>query len=71
MQLTEELSGNLIEQLKSGRLNLAVLFDDGQLGGFEATPLVEEDLMLHLPRRFAPARPQGPSITLARRWAAP
>jgi LysR family nitrogen assimilation transcriptional regulator len=22
-----------------------VLFDDGQLGGFEATPLVEEDLM--------------------------
>jgi LysR family nitrogen assimilation transcriptional regulator len=45
LQLTEEISGNLIEQLKSGRLNLAVLFDDGQLGGFEATPLVEEDLM--------------------------
>jgi LysR family nitrogen assimilation transcriptional regulator len=28
-QLTEELTGNLTEQLKSGRLNLAILFDDG------------------------------------------
>lgn len=45
LQLTEELSGNLIEQLKSGRINLAVLFDDGQLGAFAVTPLVEEELM--------------------------
>jgi LysR family transcriptional regulator, nitrogen assimilation regulatory protein len=45
LQLTEEISGNLIEQLKSGRLNLAVLFDDGQLGQFAGTALVEEDLM--------------------------
>jgi len=45
LQLTEELSGNLIEQLKSGRINLAVLFDDGQLGAFATTPLVEEDMM--------------------------
>ena len=45
LQLTEELSGNLIEQLKSGRINLAVLFDDGQLGGFIVKPLVEERMM--------------------------
>src|SRR3954471_14327235 len=45
LQLTEEISGNLSEQLKSGRLNLAVLFDDGQLGAFAGTPLVDEDLM--------------------------
>jgi LysR family transcriptional regulator, nitrogen assimilation regulatory protein len=45
LQLTEELSGNLIEQLKSGRINLAVLFDDGQLNAFAATPLVEESMM--------------------------
>ena len=45
LQLTEELSGNLAEQLKSGRINLAVLFDDGQLGAFASTPLVEEALM--------------------------
>lgn len=45
LQLTEELSGNLIEQLKSGRINLAVLFDDGQLGGFIVKPIVEEQMM--------------------------
>ncbi|MRW91093.1 LysR family transcriptional regulator [Duganella sp. FT80W] len=44
LQLTEELTGNLSEQLKSGRVNLAVLFDDGQLGQFSTTPLVEEEL---------------------------
>jgi LysR family transcriptional regulator, nitrogen assimilation regulatory protein len=44
LQLTEELTGNLAEQLRSGRVNLAVLLDDGQLGGFAATPLVEEEL---------------------------
>jgi LysR family nitrogen assimilation transcriptional regulator len=45
LQLTEELSGNLTEQLKSGRINLAVQFDDGQLGPFACTPLVEETMM--------------------------
>lgn len=44
LQLTEELTGNLAEQLKSGRVNLAVLFDDGQLSPFVCTPLVEEEL---------------------------
>ncbi|MFZ6843163.1 LysR substrate-binding domain-containing protein [Undibacterium sp. RuTC16W] len=44
-QLTEELTGNLTEQLRSGRLNLAILFDDGQLGNFATKPLVEEELM--------------------------
>ncbi|HJU70485.1 MAG TPA: LysR substrate-binding domain-containing protein [Paucimonas sp.] len=45
LQLTEELSGSLIEQLRSGRINLAILFDDGQLGAFATTPLIEEALM--------------------------
>ena len=44
LQLTEELTGNLSDQLKSGRVNLAVLFDDGQLAQFATTPLVEEEL---------------------------
>jgi LysR family nitrogen assimilation transcriptional regulator len=44
LQLTEELTGNLSEQLKSGRVNLAVLFDDGQLTQFATTALVEEQL---------------------------
>jgi LysR family nitrogen assimilation transcriptional regulator len=45
LQLTEELTGNLIEQLKTGRINLAILFDDGQLASFATTPLVEEEMM--------------------------
>lgn len=44
-QLTEELTGNLTEQLRSGRLNLAILFDDGQLAGFNLKPMVEEEMM--------------------------
>lgn len=44
LQLTEELTGNLADQLKSGRVNLAVLFDDGQLSQFDTVPLAEEEL---------------------------
>jgi LysR family nitrogen assimilation transcriptional regulator len=44
LQLTEEITGNLVQQLQSGRINLAVLFDDGQLGNFIADALIEEDL---------------------------
>jgi len=44
LQLTEELTGNLSDQLKSGRVNLAVLFDDGQLSQFATAPLAEEEL---------------------------
>jgi LysR family transcriptional regulator, nitrogen assimilation regulatory protein len=70
LQLTEEISGSLTEQLKSGRLNLAVLFDDGQLGGFEATPLVEEDLM-YICRAASNWVPQAASITLGAALANP
>jgi LysR family nitrogen assimilation transcriptional regulator len=61
--VTGEISGSLIEQPKSGRLSLAVLFDDGQLGGFEAVPLVEGDLR-YLCRADSMSQPQQASITL-------
>ncbi len=64
LQLTEELTGNLAEQLKSGRINLAVLFDDGQLAGFAAAPLVTEELMF-ICRPHAPCAPTGSQVTLA------
>jgi len=64
LQLTEELSGNLIEQLKSGRINLAVLFDDGQLSAFATTPLVEEEMMF-ITRAGSQFAPRGKSIALA------
>ena len=70
LQLTEEISGNLIEQLKSGRLNLAVLFDDGQLGQLASTPLVEEDLMF-ICRSDSPFAPTGHAVSLREALACP
>ncbi|HYD60464.1 MAG TPA: LysR substrate-binding domain-containing protein [Noviherbaspirillum sp.] len=70
LQITEELTGNLIEQLKSGRINLAVLFDDGQLGAFATTPLVEEDMMF-ITRADSHYAPQGKTIALANAVAVP
>ncbi|MFC3108393.1 LysR substrate-binding domain-containing protein [Undibacterium arcticum] len=64
LQLSEELSGNLIEQLKSGRINLAVLFDDDQLTPFTTTPLVEEQLMF-ITRSDSRFASKAASITLA------
>jgi LysR family nitrogen assimilation transcriptional regulator len=63
LQLTEEITGSLAEQLRAGRINLAVLFDDGQLGGFVATPLVEEELRF-ICRADAPAAAGRDSLTL-------
>lgn len=70
LQLTEELSGNLIEQLKSGRINLAVLFDDGQLTAFATTPLVEEDMM-YITRADSQFAPKKKSLPLHEAVAAP
>lgn len=69
LQLTEELTGNLSDQLKSGRVNLAVLFDDGQLSQFATTPLAEEEL--HFICRADAAYAQGEqSLTLEQALAA-
>jgi LysR family nitrogen assimilation transcriptional regulator len=64
LQLTEELSGNLIEQLRSGRINLAILFDDGQLTAFTSKPLIEEELM-YVTRSGSRFSMNGKAVTLA------
>jgi len=69
LQLTEELTGNLAEQLKSGRVNLAVLFDDGQLSPFVCTPLVEEELRF-ICRAGSPWADGRDRVTLAQALAA-
>lgn len=46
LELTEELTGNLIPQLRGGQISLAVLFDDGTLDEFEVTQLIDEQLVL-------------------------
>src|SRR5450830_390384 len=73
--LTEELTGNLIVQLKSGRINLAVLFDDGQLSPFACTPMVEEEMM-YITRADSQygvkeGRGRSKSVTLAKAIQAP
>lgn len=59
LELTEELTGNLTPQLRTGQIQLAVLFDDGQLDEFRCHPLLEEALLLISPAD-APDAPSGP-----------
>jgi LysR family nitrogen assimilation transcriptional regulator len=46
LELTEELTGNLTQQLQAGSLHLSILFDDGQLGDFLYETLVSERMSL-------------------------
>ena len=55
LELTEELTGNLIPQLRTGLIHLAVLFDDGQLDEFRCHPLLDESLLLISPADAADA----------------
>ena len=59
LELTEELTGNLIPQLRTGQIQLAVLFDDGLIDEFRSHPLLEESLLLISPAE-APDAPRGP-----------
>ena len=59
LELTEELTGNLTPQLRTGLIQLAVLFDDGQLDEFRCHPLLDEALLLISPADAADA-PKGP-----------
>ena len=70
LQLTEELTGTLTEQLRSGRLNLAILFDDGQLGHFSSRALVEEE-MLYITRSDSQYVCKRSSLRLAKVLQAP
>jgi LysR family nitrogen assimilation transcriptional regulator len=67
LRLTEDLSGNLVDRLSEGRLDLAILFDDGMNAGLAVMPLVEEPLFL-ISRR---ADEQSDHISLADALASP
>ena len=62
-ELTEELSGSLAAQLRSGELDLAVLLDDGELGAFRTSALTSEQLLL-ISRPCAYSARSRKSITL-------
>ena len=52
LELTEELTGNLSQQLTTRQLNLAVLFDDDNLPEFKHTSMLSERMYL-----IEPAQP--------------
>jgi LysR family nitrogen assimilation transcriptional regulator len=58
LELTEELTGNLTRQLRTGQIQLAVLFDDGQLGSFLVNRALVEQLSL-----IEPAPPRARART--------
>lgn len=59
LELTEELTGNLTRQLRTGQIQLAVLFEDGQLGGFSVTRVLSEQLHLIEPEDASPTPAKG------------
>lgn len=72
LELTEELTGNLSKQLRTGQINLAVLFDDGHLGEFACTPLLRERICLIEPAQAAAAsQTRKTRITLKQALAKP
>lgn len=68
LELTEELTGNLSQQLTTGQLNLAVLFDDGSLAEFEHTPLLIERLCLIEPALPGKKPPRRMTLQQALGW---
>ena len=71
LELTEELTGNLTRQLRTGQIALAVLFDDGHLGGFAVSRVLSEQLCLIEPASAPPAARAGRSLSLRQALAQP
>lgn len=71
LELTEELTGNLTRQLRTGQIALAVLFDDGHLGGFSVSRVLSEQLCLIEPASAPPAVRAGRSLSLKQALAQP
>jgi LysR family nitrogen assimilation transcriptional regulator len=51
LHINEELTGNLLEQLRQGHVDLAVFTSNVQLQGFSFSPIAEEDFYLIQPAK--------------------
>jgi LysR family nitrogen assimilation transcriptional regulator len=69
LELTEELTGNLSQQLTTGQINLAVLFDDGNLPEFNHLALLSERMCLIQPAQAGKKAPRR--ITLKQALSRP
>ncbi len=71
LELTEELTGNLIRQLRTGQIQLAALFDDGSLEELDAVRVLSEQLSLIEPAGIAEPVGNGRRISLKAALAHP
>jgi LysR family nitrogen assimilation transcriptional regulator len=69
LELTEELTGNLSQQLTTRQLNLAVLFDDANLPEFKHTSMLSERMYLIEPAQ--PGKQARRRITLKQALSQP
>jgi LysR family nitrogen assimilation transcriptional regulator len=53
LHINEELTGNLLEQLRQGHVDLAVFTSNVQLQGFTFSPIAQEDFYLVMPAKEA------------------
>lgn len=66
LSISEGLSSAMLESLRSGRLDIAVLYNPGSPAGVELHPLAEEELQLVQPRPPGLQEdPPPPPVTLA------
>ena len=66
LSISEGLSSGMLESLRSGRLDIAVLYNPGNPAGVELHPLAQEELQLVQPRPPGLQEdPPPPPVTLA------
>lgn len=70
LHLNEELTGNLVDQLVRGRVDIALFTDIGLPSEVSFSPLIEEDFYL-IHRAGAPHMPPPGDVTLAQAVAQP
>ncbi len=70
LNLNEELTGNLIDQLSQGRVDFAILTDNISLNGFKYRPIVQEELFV-ISAANNPPMPEGQALTLANTLSLP
>jgi len=65
LNVVEGMSGHLSQMIRLGQLDIAILFKPNVGADLNATPIVEEELFVLLPRSSALVAPRRTKITLA------
>ncbi len=65
LNVVEGMSGHLGQMLRAGALDMAILFSPDAAPGLPATPLLDEDLFILLPKSSTLVAPDRDSLTLS------